>query len=298
LSKLARSQVTVSLSGDGGDELFGGYNRYFWSRDLWRVFKWIPAQARSAMAKGIESIRPGSWDYLYQRLLPGKSQRHRLFGDKLHKLAEVMPAETPEEMYALLVSYWRRPSELVIGAKPPHPISDPHVNDIVSDPTLRMMLLDTITYLPDDILVKLDRASMAVSLESRVPFLDHRLVEYAWKIPLALKIDGNIGKAILRSILYKYVPRELIERPKQGFSVPIDSWLRGPLRDWSESLLDERRLREEGYLDASAVRTKWDEHLSGKRNWQYLLWCVLMLQQWLAHHGQRTPERDLVAAVA
>lgn len=298
VSQLARTQVTVSLSGDGGDELFGGYNRYFWSRDLWRIFRWIPAEARLAMAKAIEAIPPGSWDYLYTRLSPSGPRRHKLFGDKLHKLAEVMPARTPEEMYARLVSHWRRPEDLVLGARALRPISDPHVNDIVNDTTLRMMLLDTTTYLPDDILVKLDRASMAVSLESRVPFLDHRLVEYAWRIPLRLKIDGNVGKVILRKILYRFVPRELIERPKQGFALPIDTWLRGPLREWGESLLSQRRLREDGYLDPELVRTRWAEHLSGKRNWQYLLWGVLMWQEWLEHQRSVAVRNEPVAAVA
>jgi len=300
VSRLARSQVTVSLSGDGGDELFGGYNRYFWNRDLWRIFKWIPPQARSVIAKGIESIPPASWDYLYQYLFFGTSlsRRHRLFGDKLHKLAEIMPAATIDDMYELLVSHWGRSDEVVLGARRPESISDPHVNNVLGDSTLRMMLLDTTTYLPDDILVKLDRASMAVSLESRVPFLDHRLVEYAWRIPLSLKIKGNLGKVILRKILYKYVPRELIERPKQGFAVPIDSWLRGPLRDWAENLLDRDRLRDDGYLEASLVREKWAEHLSGRRNWQYLLWGVLMLQQWLERHRGSVARADHIAALA
>jgi asparagine synthase (glutamine-hydrolysing) len=298
VSQLARTQVTVSLSGDGGDELFGGYNRYFWTRDLWRVFKWIPAEARLAMAKGIESIPPGSWDYLYAHLTLSRTKRHKLFGDKLHKLAEVMPARTPEEMYALLVSHWRHPEDLVLGAQALCQISDPHVNDIVRDATLRMMLLDTTTYLPDDILVKLDRASMAVSLESRVPFLDHRLVEYAWRIPLTLKVDRNVGKVILRKILYRFVPRELIERPKQGFALPIDRWLRGPLREWGESLLSEQRLREGGYLDPALVRTRWAEHLSGRRNWQYLLWGVLMWQEWLEHQRSFAVHNEQIAAVA
>jgi asparagine synthase (glutamine-hydrolysing) len=284
VSRLARTQVTVSLSGDGGDELFGGYNRYFWGRDLWRFFRLVPPPVRMLLAKGIGLLSPASWDYLYHHLSPTtkRNKRQKLFGDKLLKLMEILPATTPEQMYRLLTSMWKQPNGVVLQGLEPALISDSGVSDVVRDSTLGMMLSDTITYLPDDILVKLDRASMAVSLESRVPFLDHRLVEYAWRIPLSLKIDKNIGKIVLRRILHKLVPPALVDRPKQGFGVPIDSWLRGPLREWGEELLDEKRLVEDGYLNAHAVRGKWNEHQSKRRNWQYLLWCALMFQQWLA----------------
>jgi asparagine synthase (glutamine-hydrolysing) len=205
-----------------------------------------------------------------------------LFGDKTHKLAEVMTAHSSDEMYRLLLSHWKEPTQLVLGAvEPTTPLTEPYIGMVLGDPTQRMMLFDTITYLPDDILVKIDRATMAVSLESRLPFLDHQLVEFAWRVPLQHKITGNMGKMLLRELLYKYVPKALIERPKQGFSVPIDTWLRGPLRDWVEDFLAEVRLKRDGLLNPQLVRERWKEHLSGKRNWQYSLWCVLMLQVWL-----------------
>jgi asparagine synthase (glutamine-hydrolysing) len=302
VSRLARTTVTVSLSGDGGDELFGGYNRYFWGRDLWRAFRWIPPKARGFLAKSIGRVPPAFWDSLYHSLYPrSRPKRQKLVGDKLHKLADVMPAADPDAMYKLLTSTWKEPCELVLDATEPKSALSDSIGSVLSDPTHRMMLLDTMMYLPDDILVKLDRASMAVSLESRVPFLDHRLIEYAWRIPLSAKIDKNIGKIVLRNILYKYVPPHLIERPKQGFAVPIDSWLRGPLRDWAEDLLSEQRIRRDGFLDPIRVRDKWDEHQSGRRNWQYPLWTVLMFQHWLTDQGRRqvpTSASDVIANVA
>jgi asparagine synthase (glutamine-hydrolysing) len=203
-------------------------------------------------------------------------------GDKLHKGADVMAARTSAELYRLLASHWHQPDELVIGATEPltvltDPSSQPETDTFIH----QMMALDLLSYLPDDILAKVDRAAMAVSLETRVPLLDHRVVEFAWQLPLHYKLRDGVGKWPLRQVLYRHVPRELIERPKMGFGVPIDSWLRGPLRDWAESLLDESRLRQEGYFHPGPIRQKWAEHLSGKRNWQYHLWDVLMFQAWL-----------------
>jgi asparagine synthase (glutamine-hydrolysing) len=214
-------------------------------------------------------------------VMPGELKAGRV-GDKLHKLAEVIDKESPEALYKRLISHWDTPSSVVLNShEPPTIISDKAQWADMDDFTLRMMYLDTMTYLPDDILVKVDRAAMGVSLETRVPFLDHNVVEFAWRLPLSLKVRNGQGKWILRQVLYKYVPAELIERPKMGFGVPIDTWLRGPLREWAEELLSESRLRQEGYFNHAPIRQKWTEHLSGKRNWQYHLWDILMFQSWL-----------------
>jgi asparagine synthase (glutamine-hydrolysing) len=284
VSQLARRSVTVSLSGDGGDELFAGYNRYFWGRNIWRRVGWIPHRLRGAAAAGLTALSPQTWNRLFDAagpLLPA-GLRQRMPGDKLHKLAEIMDVRTPEEMYLGLVSLWKNPAAIVPGAREPatvmtEPIQGANFPDFVQ----RMMYLDTVSYLPDDILVKVDRASMGVSLEARVPFLDHRVLEFAWQLPMSMKIRDGKGKWILRQLLGRHVPPQLMERPKMGFGVPLDVWLRGPLRPWAESLLDESRLRAEGYFDPAPIRAKWAEHLSGKRNWQHHLWCVLMFQAWL-----------------
>jgi asparagine synthase (glutamine-hydrolysing) len=285
VSQMARQHVTVSLSGDGGDELFGGYNRYVLGQRLWGKLSRLPVGLRAALARGIHALSPDAWNRLLgpiQPLLPmGLSQAN--VGDKLHKGAAVMAAQTQAELYRLLVSHWAEPEALVLGSQePPTVLTDPALQPQADNFVHQMMALDTVTYLPDDILTKVDRAAMGVSLETRVPMLDHRVVEFAWQLPLDYKLRGGVGKWPLRQVLYKYVPRELIERPKMGFGIPIDSWLRGPLRDWAEDLLDESRLRQEGYFNPQLVRQKWIEHLSGRRNWQYLLWNVLMFQAWLA----------------
>lgn len=286
VAQMARQHVTVSLSGDAGDELFGGYNRYFMARDIWdRVGGW-PSGIRSALAAVLKGVTPERWNRLIGAtsfLLP-PGHRYANPGDKLHKLAGMLDAKSMHEVYRRLVSQWGETGRLVPDSRePPGPLCDDRPWRELGDPTHAMMYLDLLTYLPDDILVKVDRAAMAVGLETRVPLLDHRVIEFAWRLPLSLKVRGGIGKLLLREVLNRHVPRELVERPKMGFGIPLDAWLRGPLRVWAESLLDESRLRAQGFLDPATVRRKWTEHLSGRRNWQYALWNVLMFQAWYVH---------------
>ncbi|MBI1920108.1 MAG: asparagine synthase (glutamine-hydrolyzing) [Geobacter sp.] len=284
--ELTRRHVTVSLSGDGGDELFGGYNRYLWGRRIWDAIGWVPQCIRGSAASAITLLSPQTWENIFHKLEPLLSDRlkQRNPGDKLHKLAGVISASTPAMMYQGIVSQWRDVVSLVRDS--PSGSSFPTSNGYswntpFSDLTQIMMYLDLVTYLPDDILVKVDRAAMGVSLETRVPFLDHRVVEFAWQLPHSMKIRKGDGKWLLRQVLYKYVPRELIERPKTGFSVPLGNWLRGELRDWAEALLDERRMISEGFFNPTLIRQKWLEHLSGRYNWQHNLWGILMFQAWL-----------------
>jgi asparagine synthase (glutamine-hydrolysing) len=288
VSKLARSRVTVSLSGDGGDELFAGYNRYFWGRRIWRGAGWIPRGLRTGAAGALVALSPQEWDRVFGKLSPAlpTEVRQRTPGNKLHKLAGALASENPEAMYLNLISHWKEPARLVKGgAEPLTSLRDPQSWAELSASVQRMMYLDMVTYLPDDILVKVDRASMGVSLEGRMPFLDHRVVEFAWTLPLSMKIRDGKGKWLLRRMLDRYIPKELIERPKMGFEVPIGGWLRGPLREWAESLLSEKRLSDEGFFDASTIRQKWSEHLSERHNWQYQLWGVLMFEAWLEANG-------------
>jgi asparagine synthase (glutamine-hydrolysing) len=290
VAQLARRHVTVSLSGDGGDELFGGYNRYFWTRALWKRLGTVPMPLRRALAAVMVAPSPHTWNRVFALLGPVLPRRLRvqLAGDKMHKLAELVTLDSLEAVYRYLVSHWKHPAEeLVLGAtEPPSILSDRADWPAALTGDRRpfeevMMFLDQLTYLPDDILVKVDRAAMGVSLETRVPLLDHRVVEFAWRLPLRFKIRDGQGKWLLRQVLYKYVPKELIERPKMGFGIPLDQWLRGPLREWAEDLLSEERLKREGFLDPKPVRQKWREHLSGRRNWAYYLWDVLMWEAWL-----------------
>jgi len=285
VSQLARNHVTVSLSGDGGDELFAGYKRYFLARSIWHKIGWIPQTVRHSTAKALTSVSAQTWNRGFEpinTILPAKLN----FGDKLHKLASILAVSHPDMMYVDLVSYLQEPEKVVIDSSQLNTVfSDGNFWASLPNFTERMMYLDLISYLPGDILVKVDRATMGVSLEGRIPFLDHRVVEFAGQIPLSMKIRGNQGKWLLRQVLYKYVPRELIERPKMGFGIPIGTWLRGPLRAWAEDLLDESRLRREGYFHPQPIRQKWDEHQNGDRNWQHHLWLILMFQAWLAENS-------------
>lgn len=295
LAALTRSHVTVSLSGDGGDELFGGYNRYFWGSRLWRRIGWLPAGMRSLLGAGITAVSPPAWSLLARRvrlLMPAEARDGNV-GDKLHKLAEVLPSTDADRLYEALVSLWKRPDDLVVGGGEPGDGIGRVCRELatlVPRFEQRMMLVDLLTYLPDDILVKLDRAAMSVSLESRLPFLDHRVVELAWRLPLNYKLRNGSGKWLLRRVLHRYVPRDLVERPKRGFGIPLDAWLRGPLREWAESLLDSERLQREGFLDPAPIRRKWEEHLAGRRNWQHHLWNVLAFQAWLEQESHEATQ--------
>lgn len=288
VAQMARQQVTVALSGDGGDELFCGYNRYIWVKRLWHKISWLPLPTRRLFAKAITVLSPHRWQAIYSLLsywLP--SQFHvTLVGDKLHKLAECLTIVRDDDaLFYSLLSEWQYPASLVINATEPTTLlTNAEQWPLLPNITERMMYLDTLTYLPDDILVKIDRAAMAVSLETRVPFLDHRVVELAWQLPLTMKYRTGHSKWLLRQVLYQYIPKELIERPKMGFGLPIGDWLRHDLRDWAETLLDETRLNKEGYFQPHAIRSRWQEHLSGQRNWEHSLWAVLIFQAWLENN--------------
>ncbi|MGZ3321091.1 MAG: asparagine synthase (glutamine-hydrolyzing) [Xanthobacteraceae bacterium] len=281
VSELTRKHVTVALSGDGGEELFAGYNRYVWAERLARAVNLVPRPLRGASATALRALAPQTWNRLFA-FVPA-SWRPALPGDKLHKITTLLDNPQPDAIYRRLVSQWERPDEIAAaGREPRGPLWDPTIAQDFPDLVPRMQFLDMITYLPDDILTKVDRATMAVGLEGRVPLLDHRVVAYSWSLPLGFKLRGGRSKWLLRQVLDRYVPRPLIDRPKMGFGVPIDAWLRGPLREWAESLLTPARLASDGFVRVEPVRRAWQEHLDGSRNWQYPLWTVLMLQAWRA----------------
>lgn len=280
--RAARARVTVSLSGDGADELFGGYNRYLWGDRLWNKVKHIPVPVRKALAHLATSLPESAWN----RMGHWMHRRSRLqhLGSKVHRLAhQLSSAGSSEDMYRAAVAQWPANVNPVIGADDAQLAAFPNLAtaDGVEGPEQRMMLWDALGYLSDDILVKVDRAAMSQSLETRAPFLDHRVMEFAWRLPPSMKIRHGVGKWALREVLYRHVPSALIERPKAGFAMPLGQWLRGPLRDWAEDLLDARRLDREGFLDSNLVRRTWNDHLSGSRDWSARLWCVLMFEAWL-----------------
>ncbi|MGZ0018245.1 asparagine synthase (glutamine-hydrolyzing) [Nitrosomonas sp. wSCUT-2] len=281
VSQMARQHVTVSLSGDGGDELFCGYNRYALA-DTWKRIEKVPFGIRRLAGHLVKSVSPGTWNELL-RLADNFVKLPVNMGEKLSKLAaQLENVDGVNELYYSLVSEIDHPKHLVIGAKEPASwLTEVGMNSSFSDPKLHMMFMDTMTYLPDDILVKVDRAAMANSLETRVPLLDHRVVEMAWSLPMGMKMRGGKSKWILRQVLYQYVPEKLIERPKAGFAIPLGDWLRGPLRAWVEELLDVTRLQQEGFFNAECIRAKWQAHLEGKRNNSTFLWNILMFQVWL-----------------
>ena len=284
VSALARQQVKVVLSGDGGDELFGGYTRYHWGVSSWQYFSRIPWQIRRIVAHIIQATPKRSFNYaakFLNPLLPKKFQAPEL-EPKIRDIAEFLTARTLEELYLRQMSYWQTPDEVIISAEEPVTIvSDTSGWPRFGDSVACMMLVDQQSYLPDDILVKSDRASMGNSLELRVPFLDHKLIELTWRIPMNQKASNGIGKLILKRLLARYVPPELTERPKMGFGIPLNVWLRGPLRTWAEALLASDLLSDDGFFKPESIRYVWDEHLSGTRDHAYALWNVLMFQAWL-----------------
>jgi asparagine synthase (glutamine-hydrolysing) len=279
LSRAARGTVTVALTGDGGDELFAGYPRYAWTERVARALAAIPAPLHTPIASALRALSPAAWNRLLRRV-PAR-WRGPLSGDKLHKAAALIEHPAPEAVYRRMVSQWDKPDEVAAAGNEPHgPLWDATLARDFPDIVPRLQYLDMVTYLPDDILTKVDRATMAVALEGRVPLLDHRVVAYSWSLPLHFKLRHGQSKWLLRRVLDRYVPQRLIDRPKMGFGVPIDSWLRGPLREWAESLLAPARLNSLGLVRTEPVRRAWEEHLEGTRNWQYPLWTVLMLQAW------------------
>jgi asparagine synthase (glutamine-hydrolysing) len=274
--RAARRHVTVALSGDAGDELFGGYNRYVWGPRLWRSVSWMPHWMRNGLSSGLRAATPSALDRVFDHAGVMRA------GEKLHKLGHALRGtRSVDDLYRNLVMQWEDITALVRGEQEASRALPGLPYEAAEDARERMMFWDTLTYLPDDILCKVDRAAMAVSLETRVPFLDHRIAELAWRMPVAMKVRRGESKWVLRQLLYRRVPRELIERPKAGFALPIGEWLRGPLRHWAEDLLDEQRLEREGFLNPAPVREAWHQHVSGRYDWTSRLWTVLMFQAWL-----------------
>jgi asparagine synthase (glutamine-hydrolysing) len=288
LSQLARRAVTVSLSGDGGDELFGGYDRYQLSERVWQRIAWLPQPVRASLGHLLGRVPTRILRAAlapFSALMPDEFQGRNV-ADRVRKAAGFLSSKDSLDWYRSVVSLWHHPDAVVIGGNEPSTaLTDPKLWDDAQGMLQRMMAVDTVSYLPDDILVKVDRAAMGVSLETRVPLLDHRVVEFAWQVPVSAKVRGGVGKWPLRQVLDRYVPRRLIDRPKMGFGIPIGSWLRGPLREWAEDLLSEDRLRRGGFFHAYLIRKKWQEHIDGDGQWHNQLWPVLMFQAWLVNRS-------------
>jgi asparagine synthase (glutamine-hydrolysing) len=279
VSKIAKQKVSVCLTGDAGDELFGGYNRYLFTSKMWKSIDKIPISARKSLSYILKSVPIKAWDVMFNPFVGGKYSN---FGSKLHKGANVLPSKSIDELYLKLVSQVNSPEDWVINSNEyPTPLTDGISRFSQSSSIERMMMHDMIGYLPTDILTKVDRAAMSVSLETRVPFLDPKVIEFAMSLPIDFKIRKGVGKYVLREVLYKRVPQKLIDRPKMGFGVPLGEWLRGPLKEWAWALLDPYRLKREGYFHHNVILEKWEEHLSGKHDWHNQLWPVLMFQAWL-----------------
>ena len=284
ISRLARQSIKVALSGDGGDELFGGYNRYVWGQRLTKIRGATPLVTQKCYRLLVESLPPRTWNAIGRQaaMLVGPSRAIPMLGDKLYKSLHLIGKRDFLQSYTSLISIWQDSISLVIGSKQVgHGVRTSDILKSQFSEIEKMMALDSLHYLPGDILVKVDRASMSTGLEVRAPLLDHRIVEFALKLPLELKLKNGIGKWLLRQVLYEYIPKPLIDRPKMGFAVPLGDWLRGPLKNWASDLLDQQSLASQGVLNTDLVSEKWREHLSGHRNWEHQLWGVLMFQSWM-----------------
>jgi asparagine synthase (glutamine-hydrolysing) len=284
VSSFAREQVTVALTGDGGDELFAGYNRHFLAPWLWKRMRVIPQPVRAVSTQPLRHITPGVWQGMAEAI---RRQASPHFGSKFQKMLRVAgTARRFDDVYLSFLDEWSlQPGPVLDGsdAGPGFDMSLPRG----TAPALRMMYCDAVSYLPDDILCKVDRASMAVSLETRVPFLDHRVAEVAARIPLGMKVRGRSGKHILRQLLYRHAPRQMFERPKAGFAIPVGQWIRGPLKPWAEDLLDSRRMAADGWFDPAIVHRRWRDHVEGRSDSTAAIWAILMFQAW--QREQREP---------